>query len=217
MEIVSDETRDFQLRHESSLEMHQDATYHETMLKNNKFLASVLALLLFPISALLAQGNAYNHPAAQGEPVNSVVQIGPMNTSNYDVVITLLETLRGKQALQRLQTADAAIKSPMKGFEFLLARIRFELQGRAPSDQGTFVLGSSPFQWVANSAEFRQYDSTSATPPNPVLQGPVRAGETAEGWLVFQVEQGESKPVLTFDPSSGGATGRGNILFFQLY
>jgi hypothetical protein len=178
---------------------------------------SFLTLLVIATPAAVAQGNAYNNPAAIGEQIKSIVQVGPMNTSNYDVMITLLETVRGKEAMKRLQTADADNKHPKKGFEYQLIRIRFELQGRAPSDQGVFMLGSSPFQWVANSADFRQYDDVSVTPPNPVLQGPVRAGETAEGWLVFEVEQNESKPILTFDPASGGATGRGNVLFFKLY
>lgn len=186
-------------------------------MNKNLLHGTLFMLALIAVPAAHAQGTAYDSPAAMGEPVTSVVQVGPMNTSNYDVVISLLETIRGPDAMQRLQTVNGSIKPPQQGYEFLLARIRFELKGRAPSDQGAFVLGSSPFQWVANSADFRQYDSTSVTPPNPVLQGPVRAGEAAQGWLVFEVEQSESKPVLTFDPSSGGATGRGNILFFKLY
>ena len=171
---------------------------------------AVLALLIFAIPAVVAQGNAYNHPAEKGEQVKSVIQVGAMNTSNYDVVIAVLETLRGKKAMQR-------IKTPQAGFEYLLAHVSFELLGRAPSDRGAFTLGSSPFQWLANSSDFSQYETPSVAPPVPVLQGSVRAGETAEGWLVFAVEQKESKPVMTFDPASGGATGRGNILFFKLY
>lgn len=186
---------------------------------NNNILYGSFLLFLMSLGApaAMAHGTAYNDPADKGDPVKSVVQIGPMNTSNYDVTITLVETVRGKDAMQRLRTADAAVKPPKKGFEYLLARVRFQLQGRAVSDHGAFVLGSSPFQWLANSADFRQYDSAQATLPKPVLQGPVRAGETKEGWLGFEVEQGEKKPILTFDPSSGGATGRGNILFFNLY
>lgn len=186
---------------------------------NNNILHCIFLLFFMSLGvpAALAHGTTYNDPAAKGDPVKSVVQIGPMNTSNYDVTITLLETVRGKGAMQRLRTGDTAVKPPKKGFEYLLARVRFQLQGRAVSDQGAFVLGNSPFQWLANSADFMQYDSTQTMPPKPVLQGPVRAGETKEGWLGFEVEQSERKPIMTFDPSSGGATGRGNILFFNLY
>lgn len=177
----------------------------------------LLYILLLLTPAAFAQVNSYDRPASVGEPVKSIVQIGPMNTSNYDVTITLLETVRGSQAMHLLQVADMAVKPPATGYDYVLARIRFQLQGRAVTDIGTFVLGESPFQWVAYSANLDQYDNVAVTPPKPVLQGPVKSGEMKEGWLAFTVANNESKPILTFDPSAGGATGRGNILFFKLY
>jgi len=186
-------------------------------MKIKRLPCTLLALLLFPVTSTFAQVNSYDNPAARGEPVKSIVQIGPMNTSNYDVTITLLETVRGKTALKLLQAADLANKTPATGYEYVLARVRFQLQGRAVTDIGAFVLGDSPFQWVAYSSDLDQYDNVSATPPKPALQGPVKSGETKEGWLVFAVAKEEGKPIMTFDPSSGGATGRGNILFFKLY
>src|SRR3990167_3350574 len=112
----------------------------------------------------LAQGYSYTDPAPKGVPVTSIVQIGPMNTTNFDVTITLLESVRGKPALERLQTASADIKIPEAGFEYLLARIRFALQGRAVSDIGSFELGVSPFQWIAYSSDLRQYEGAAVTP-----------------------------------------------------
>ena len=182
-----------------------------------RLLRSLPIILLLLTPAVFAQINSYSSPAARGEPVKSIVQIGPMNTNNYDVTITLLQTVRGKQAMQMLQQADPDSKPPKAGFEYVLARVRFQLQGRAVSDIGAFVLGDSPFQWVAYSADFDQYDNVAVTPPEPALRGPVKSGETKEGWLAFAVEQKEKQPIMTFDPSSGGATGRGNILFFKLY
>lgn len=182
-----------------------------------RLLRALPAILLFNAPSVFAQINSYDSPAAAGQPVKSIVQIGPMNTSNYDVAITLLETVRGRQAMHILKTADMTNKPPRAGFEYVLARIRFHLQGRAVTDIGAFVLGDSPFQWVAYSANLDQYDNVSVSPPGPVLQGPVKSGETKEGWVAFAVAIDEAKPIMTFDPSSGGATGRGNILFFKLY
>ena len=176
------------------------------------FLANLISL-----PPALAQGYSYTDPAPKGVSVTSIMQLGPMNTTNYDVTITLLESVRGKQALERLQTASADIKAAKAGYEYLLARIRFALQGRAVSDIGVFELGDSPFQWIAYSSDLRQYESAAVTPPKPALQGPARSGATVEGWVVFAVEQKEREPMMAFDPSSGGATGRGNILFFELY
>ena len=185
---------------------------------NRKRLLQTLPIILFLLTQVAyAQANSYDTPAAPGQPVKSIVQIGPMNTSNYDVTITLLETVRGKLAMQMLKTADPATKPPRAGFEYVLARIRFQLKGRAGSDIGSFVLGDSPFQWVAYSADLDQYDNAAVTPPNPALQGPVKSGESKEGWVAFAVAKNESRPIMAFDPSSGGATGRGNALFFKLY
>lgn len=183
----------------------------------NRLLRALPLILLFLAPAVFAQVNSSSSPAAQGEPVKSIVQIGPMNTNNYNVTITLLKTVRGRPAMQMLKKADSANKPPRSGFDYILARVRFHLQGQAVSDIGAFVLGDSPFQWVAYSTNFDQYDNVSVTPPNPVLKGPVKSGETKEGWVTFAVPKSERQPIMTFDPSSGGATGRGNILFFKLY
>lgn len=177
----------------------------------------VLTSLILLSGGVLAQGNSPTNPAAVGEPVVSVVEIGVVAASNYDVTITILEILRGEEVMNKLKTANPAIAPAKEGFEYLLARVRFELRGRAVSDKGVFDLAGSPFQWVANAADLRAYEGITVTPPEPALQGPVKVGETREGWVAFTVEKQENKPVLTFDPASGGATGRGNILFFKLY
>jgi hypothetical protein len=185
------------------------------------FLASILAIIVITTAIFVptatAQGNSHTNPAGKGVPVKSVVEIGSVAASNYDVTITLLETLRGKAAMDRLAAANADNKPPKSGFEYVLARVKFELKGRATSDSKPFDLASSPFQWVAFSSDFNQYESASVIAPKPELKGLVKPGEAAEGWLVFAVEQKESKPVMTFDPASGGATGRGKTVFFRLY
>ncbi len=190
-------------------------------MRNRPFLRTIPAYLLiliavFPASAA-AQDNSPTNPAGKGVPVKSIVEIGSTAASNYDVVITLIDIVRGKEALSRLQAANANNKAPKAGFEYVLARIKFELKGRAVSDNRPFDLATSPFQWVACSSDVRQYDGTSAISPQPELKGLVRPGESVEGWVVFEVELKESKPIMIFDPASGGAIGRGRTLFFKLY
>jgi hypothetical protein len=195
--------------------------HEEVEMKTRSFLCLVLACVLaaavMSIGAATAQDNSHKNPASKGVPVKSIVELGSVASSNYDVTVTLLETVRGKEAMQRLQAASPDNKPPQAGFEYVLARVRFELLGRSASDTRPFDLAMSPFQWVAYASDFRQYDGPSAVPPKPDLKRIIRPGETAEGWLVLAVEQKETKPVLTFDPASGGATGRGNTLFFKLY
>lgn len=180
------------------------------------FLSLFIAITI-QVPNAFAQGKSHTDPAAIGTSVSSIVQIGPMNTINYDVMIIVIETIRGKQAIKHLQSLNSKNKKPEAGFEYLLARIKFELQGRAVSDTGSFELSSSPFQWVAFSSGFRQYENISVTPPKPVLKGIVASGQSVEGWLVFEVEQSEAEPIMMFDPASGGGMGRGSKLFFKLY
>jgi hypothetical protein len=49
------------------------------------------------------------------------------------------------------------------------------------------------------------------------LKGMIKPGETVDGWVAFAVREKDTKPVMVFDPDTGGATGRGRTLFFKLY
>ncbi|MCC6202498.1 MAG: hypothetical protein IT494_05790 [Gammaproteobacteria bacterium] len=178
-------------------------------------LAAILLLGVW-IGALAQPGKSHKEPAPIGTAVVSIVEIGSVNSSNYDVTITVLESLRGAKALERLRTADAALAPAPAGHEYLLARVRFELRGRAVSDRGSFQVGTTPAEWLAHSATLVPYASINVSVPQPPLQGMVRAGTTLEGWLAFAVETKEPHPVLIFDPSGGGGMGRGNLLFFSL-
>jgi hypothetical protein len=190
----------------------------EKNMKSKILVTAFACLALAPfIAAVSAQDNSPSNPAAIGTPVKSLVEIGSVYSSNYDITITVLETARGVKAMDLLKQADPQIKPTKAGFEYVLARVKFEIKGRAVSDNRAFDLGSSPLQWVAYSADITEYESISVTLPKPGLTGLVRPGETLEGWVAFAIEQKERKPIMTFDPNSGGATGRGRTLFFKLY
>ena len=178
-------------------------------------LAAIL-LLSLGCGALAQPGISHKEPAPIKTPVVSIVEIGSVNSSNYDVTITVLEVIRGAAAAERLKAADASLKPAPDGSEYLLARVRFELRGRAVSDHGAFQVGVSPAEWLAHSAKLVPYAPIAVTVPQPALKGMVRAGTTLEGWLAFAVEQKEAHPIMIFDPSGGGGMGRGSILFFRL-
>jgi hypothetical protein len=176
--------------------------------------ASVCLALMIAVFAPMAkaQDNSPSNPAAIGVPVKSTVEL----SSTYDVVITVLETVRGKEALQRLTAANSSNKQPKTGYEYLLARIKFELKPRYVSDKRNFDLGR-PMQWVAYSSDLKEYESISVAAPKPELSGVAEANKAVEGWVAFAVEQKDAKPIMTFDPASGGAMLRGKILFFKLF
>jgi len=187
----------------------------------NKIAVLTLVLIVLTVAAslrpALAQDNSSTKPAAIGSPVRSMVELGSVFSNIYDISITVLETVRGTEAMNRLKAASPSNGMPAEGFEYVLARVKFEFKGRAVSDNLSFDLGNAPLQWVALSSDLTEYPRVSLSVPKPALAGMVKPGQTVEGWVAFAVDRRDSKPVMVFDPDTGGATGRGRTLFFKLY
>lgn len=177
----------------------------------------ILLCLTFSPGNVLAQFNSSKDPAPIGVPVKSMVELGSVYSSIYDITITVLETVRGRDAMERLKQADSNVKAPAKGFEYVLARVKFEMKARAVSDKLAITIGDSPLQWIALASDRTEYPRVSVTAPSPELEGVVKPGDAIEGWVAFAVDQKDSKPVMVFDPDTGGATGRGKTLFFKLF
>jgi hypothetical protein len=185
-------------------------------MKSTTIMRSVLFCLLFTLVVLAgtstAQSNSPVNPAAIGVPVKSTLELG----SSYDVTVTVLKTARGNEAWDLLKKASAGNKQPKANFEYIIAYVKFELQSRAASENRSFELGS-PLQFTVLSSDGSEYESIDITPPNPALKGMVGPHDSKEGWVAFLIEQKDSKPMMVFDPASGGAMLRGKTLFFRLY
>jgi hypothetical protein len=188
----------------------------------NRMTLFIMALLGLMVAAslqpVMAQDNSPTNPAAMNKPLRSMIELGSVYTNIYDITITVLETVRGNAAMDRLKAASPDVKAPASGFEYVLARIKFDFKGRYVSDNLPFDLGDEPLQWVALSgSDLTEYGRVSVTVPKPALVGRIKPGSSTEGWVAFAVQQKDSKPVMVFDPDTGGATGRGKTLFFKLY
>ncbi len=181
--------------------------------------AIILFVLVFAVSPepVLANYNSSTNPASIGDPVQSMVELGSVYSNIYDITITVVETVRGKKAMEMLEKVNAKNIKPPKGYEYLLVRVKFGIKGRAVSDTLAFDIGTEPLQWVALTSDLMEYPQISVTVPKPVLRGTIKSGDSIEGWVAFAVDKKDSKPVMVFDPDSGGATGRGRTLFFRLY
>ena len=182
------------------------------------FVAGILVLVTVGgIEPAAAQENSSTKPAAIGSRVRSMIELGSVYANIYDIAITVVETVRGPEALERLKAADPGNPAPRAGMEYLLARVKFEMKGRVVNDNLTFSVGKSPLEWVALSEELSEYEPVQVKVPAPPLAGVVKSGGSTEGWVAFAVEAKDPKPVMVFDPDTGGATGRGRPLFFRLY
>lgn len=187
----------------------------------NKIAALTFILLVLTVATSLhpvfAQDNSSTNQAAIGSRVRSMVELGSVYSNIYDIAITVLETVRGEKAMESLKDASPDNGAPAEGFEYILARVKFEIKGRAVSDNIPFTIGSDPLQWIALASDLTEYTGVTVTVPKPALAGTVKPGDSMEGWVAFAVDRNDSKPVMVFDPDTGGATGRGRTLFFKLY
>lgn len=179
---------------------------------------AVCVLLAWPALGLAqSPGFTPTSPAPIGTPVKSIIQCGgnPTAMEPYDVVVTVKQVLRGKPAWDALVASDPATVAAASGQEYLVAKVSMQMTAKLAPGNKSFELGR-PMQWVAMSSDGAEYPAATVAPPKPALTGQLRADEAPEGWLVFQVAQKDQKPVLFFDPGSGGATLRGSVLFFRL-
>lgn len=177
----------------------------------------VLAAFL-SVETAAAQGQSPSNAAPVGLSIKTQVECGERAGSMepYDAKISVLQVLRGKEALERIKAASPSGPPPKAGFEYVLARVAFQMNAILAPGNKTFELARK-MQFVALTADGNEQEPPAVSPPSPDLHRTVRSGEAAEGWIVLLVEQSNKKPVMFFDPAAGGAMGGGKVLFFQLY
>jgi len=96
------------------------------------------------------------------------------------------------------------------GFEHILVKIRVEyLKGSTPDT--TYDI--SPVWFDVISSEGKELERASEVPPDPDLSSSIYPGATHEGWGIFQVEEQDNKPLLTFGRDYKGSGG----IWWQLY
>ena len=178
---------------------------------------SILAAFACSVTAG-AQALSPSDAAPIGLSIKTQVECGERAGSMepYDAKISVLQVLRVKEALDRIKAADASTQPPKDGFDFVVARLAFQMNAILAPGNKTFELARK-MQFVALTADGSEQEPPLVNPPAPVLHRTVRSGESAEGWIVLLVEQSNKKPVMFFDPAAGGAMGGGKVLFFRLY
>jgi len=190
-------------------------------MKSRIILGCILACLVLTaavgVKTATAQGQSPSSPAPVRMPIMTGIECGEGYTSLelYDMKINLLEIVRGGKAWDLIKETSASNKPPKVGFEYILARIRFEFSSRGSPQECIHEL--RPEEFTALSTDGKEYETPSVVPPKPELSGSLRSGHSLEGWLVFSVAKDDSKPLMAFDPASGGAMSRGKVIWFQLY
>ncbi len=178
---------------------------------------SILAAFACNVTAV-AQGLSPSDATPIGLSIKTQVECGERAGSMepYDAKISVLQVLRGKEALDRIKAADPSIQTPKAGFDYVVARVAFQMNAILAPGNKTFELARK-MQFIALTADGNEQEPPSVATPSPELHRKVRSGESAEGWIVLLIEQSNQKPVMFFDPAAGGAMGGGKVLFFRLY
>ena len=153
-------------------------------------------------------GSSWTSAAGIGTAVSAIVELSDLYRApeTYDVKITLLEVLRGERSMDLLKNATASNGAPREDLEYVLARVRFEFAARGAPGNKTWELEGKQFS--AFSGDGKPYENPSAVPPEPLLRGVLRSGNSQEGWLVFAVAREDTKPVMAFSPAG---------IWFQLF
>jgi hypothetical protein len=181
-------------------------------------LACLILAAFACVDIAAAQGLSPSNAVPVGMSIKTQVECGARAGSMepYDAKISVLQVLRGKEAFERIKAANPSSEPPKTGFDYVIARIAFQMNAiLAPGDK-TFELARK-MQFVALTADGSEQEPALVSPPSPELHRTIRSGEPAEGWVVLLVEEANKKPVMFFDPAAGGAMGGGRVLFFQLY
>ncbi|MGD9159152.1 MAG: hypothetical protein PVG39_12145 [Desulfobacteraceae bacterium] len=112
------------------------------MLKRITVITIIFFAALFTVSHAqeTVEFNSSSNPASIGEPVPSMIELGSVNSSIYDTSITVLEVIRGKEAMTLLKKANSKNKKFPKGDEYVLVKVKFDLNGRAVTDTMSLAL-----------------------------------------------------------------------------
>jgi uncharacterized repeat protein (TIGR02543 family) len=160
-----------------------------------------------------SKGYSRGNPVGIGTPLSIWVGssgVASHHTNDYEVRITLLQIIRGSEAWQRIYEANMFNDPPEPGFEYILAKLRFEyLTGPTPDT----AYDVSPVWFDAVSSDGKEYDMASVIQPDPSIRTNLYPGASHEGWVSFHVAQSDAKPVMTFGRKYDGTGG----IWFKLY
>ena len=155
----------------------------------------------------IAHTTAVKRIAAQiGTTVSCTIDVEGAGPSEYgqheihDVKITVLEVVRGNKAWELIRAADASNRPPDAGFDYLLARIRFEYSMQGSQGIMPYTLKQGCFKLY--SADNKEYALPSIASPKPELVGKdFYSGSSYEGWVLFMAATND-KPLLFYTAGS---------------
>jgi hypothetical protein len=167
-------------------------------------------------------GATFSSPAPVGCTVKTIIEGGHayLTPRLYNLEITLLDVLRGKQAVEWLISGgvDPGLFQP--GQEYILAHLNFAFfqRGRGGDDE-VYQLPSGQFAVISADGKTEYAVPQLSNRIKPQLAGwSFHPGESRQGWLLFQVDVNDPQPRLIFKREHvEGVYGIWGYVWFQLY
>ena len=129
---------------------------------------------------------------------------------DYTFRVTLLQIIRGSQAWTMIEDANMFNDPPHDGYEYILAKIKFEYLQSSLDTQMRIV----DVSFTAVSSSGVDYDNPSIVAPDPEFGAAMYEGGSTEGWGTFEVNIDDANPLLTYGRAL--LSGSGGI-WFKLY
>jgi hypothetical protein len=149
-------------------------------------------------------GSQPDHAAPVGVTVKAKIERGDRYSAPeiYNLDITLLEVVRGKEGWERIKEQGVSDELPKAGYEYVLIRIGFGYFSKARGfghAHEAYRIGNGSFSAVSADGKTEYEIPSVLRQPQPQLVGmSFSAGESREGWIVLQVPETEKEPLLSF-------------------
>lgn len=166
-----------------------------------------------------ADSDLTTHAQPLGKPLSSIVEFGEQYETGdapYEMRVTVIKVLRGAPAAALVKSANAQNPAPQEGYEYLAARIRFELSARVSPATDNYALDASQFSSISASGAAYPAPRLIAQ-PKPDLHATLRSGDSVEGWVVLLVPRADRTPLMLFAPDLGTTSHSGDSYVFRLY
>ncbi len=170
-------------------------------------------------TALAADGNLAAHAQPLGKPLSTIVEFGEQYETGdapYEMKITVVQVLRGAPAEKLVQTASARNPAPLKGYEYVAARVRVELSARVSPATDSYALDPSQFSSISPGGAAYPVPKLLAR-PKPGLHATMRSGDSVEGWILLLAPRADRTPLMLFAPDLGTTSHSGDSYVFRLY
>lgn len=183
------------------------------------FIVAILATISLVAANVVAANSFADQAQPLGRTLSTIIIFGDQYDGGdelYDAKITVAQVVRGERAWEMLKAISTSNPPPKAGFEYLVARIRFEFSARTSPSHYNYTIDET--QFTAMKANGTAYPAASiAEEPVPDLQGTLKPGDSLEGWITFIVPRADRQPLMLFRADVGSVIHEGGGSLFKLY